>query len=529
MSDQPRVRFKRFWHLFAASLVISAGLQLASLTKWSVWHDEGYTAMLVDYPLAEMVQRTALDVHPPLYYVLLKGWLAVMGDSVLTARLFSVICMLAAAGVTVLFIRRFYSERYAAWAAIPIALGPMLIRYGQEMRMYGLVALLAITATWVFMSLLERRGDKSYFRSARGRLLTLSYGLLIASLLYSHYFAGGLLLPLHFLVLLSDWFSHSSSRYRIGRFLKTYQWWFLGALLGVVLFLPWLPTFADQVKSVKDGFWIQDVDVSSLFSTIAAMLFFRPEWIEWQLGDWYGVMALLGMGIVVWFMVRLWQQKDMRAPHKLLLGGYLAVPMLIMLLLSLPRPIQETTSFYYDRYFATFAPMFYAFIGVGLAGIWANQKRALLMKGLTTGCLGLFTVFGIYHTQAVGNNFGHPRDDYFSMHTLYEKLDALRRPGELVVGDNLGVYFDLRYYMTRDGHPEPLLFAADPLWKYGNTSLVYDRSDLLVGDFDALQVDKFWLVGPAALDMDTAVGPNWRPTGITIREGYAKFSLYIRQ
>ena len=52
------------------------------------------------FPLAELLERTAADVHPPLYYLLLKAWTAAFGDSPLAMRsmraLFGVLTILAA-------------------------------------------------------------------------------------------------------------------------------------------------------------------------------------------------------------------------------------------------------------------------------------------------------------------------------------------------------------------------------------------------------------------------------------------------
>ena len=43
--------------------------------------DEAFSWRLTRYGLGEMLRRAAEDVHPPLYYVLLKPWLAMWGDA----------------------------------------------------------------------------------------------------------------------------------------------------------------------------------------------------------------------------------------------------------------------------------------------------------------------------------------------------------------------------------------------------------------------------------------------------------------
>src|SRR5438477_1105040 len=74
-------------------IVLFVGLSLATINRFSPWHDESYTATLIESNYGDIVHRTALDVHPPLYYLVLKAWSSVFGSSVVDLRLFSVVCM----------------------------------------------------------------------------------------------------------------------------------------------------------------------------------------------------------------------------------------------------------------------------------------------------------------------------------------------------------------------------------------------------------------------------------------------------
>jgi hypothetical protein len=37
-----------------ATLLSSGGIMLATIAKWSVWHDEGFSIMLAQYPVKEL-------------------------------------------------------------------------------------------------------------------------------------------------------------------------------------------------------------------------------------------------------------------------------------------------------------------------------------------------------------------------------------------------------------------------------------------------------------------------------------------
>ena len=51
------------------------------------WGDEGYTIRLAKMSLKDMIYATAGDVHPPLYYFLVKGLYCLFGNNGFTYQL----------------------------------------------------------------------------------------------------------------------------------------------------------------------------------------------------------------------------------------------------------------------------------------------------------------------------------------------------------------------------------------------------------------------------------------------------------
>jgi hypothetical protein len=56
-------------------LILLAGtaLRLFCLGKDSLWYDETVSTYLAGRPLPEILRHTAGDIHPPSYYILLRG------------------------------------------------------------------------------------------------------------------------------------------------------------------------------------------------------------------------------------------------------------------------------------------------------------------------------------------------------------------------------------------------------------------------------------------------------------------------
>ena len=144
--------------VIAAVLLLALGLRLYHLDAQSLWNDEGTSVALAQRDLATIARHASYDIHPPLYYFLLHGWVAVAGTSEAAVRSLSMLAGVAlVAGVWALA-RRLSGPTVAALAALLAAVAPFQVHYSQEARMYIWAALFALLATIAFERLL-RGGD----------------------------------------------------------------------------------------------------------------------------------------------------------------------------------------------------------------------------------------------------------------------------------------------------------------------------------------------------------------------------------
>src|SRR5688572_15792167 len=82
-------RRSALWML-ALIIGVGVGLRTYHLTARSIWFDESFSWRLVQFPWSEVISRTAADAHPPLYYLVLKTWANVFGNSLFALRSLSV-------------------------------------------------------------------------------------------------------------------------------------------------------------------------------------------------------------------------------------------------------------------------------------------------------------------------------------------------------------------------------------------------------------------------------------------------------
>ncbi|MEK7075360.1 MAG: glycosyltransferase family 39 protein, partial [Patescibacteria group bacterium] len=130
---------KKHYVLLGSIILVAALLRLFNLTAISLWHDEAFSALLVNYSWQEMFYRIGLDVHPPFYYVILRLWSDLFGHSLFALRGFSVFFGIATIWAVYGFIKiAFKKESLALATALLLAVNPFQIQYVTEARMYTL-------------------------------------------------------------------------------------------------------------------------------------------------------------------------------------------------------------------------------------------------------------------------------------------------------------------------------------------------------------------------------------------------------
>jgi len=264
-----------------------------------IWYDELFTMGLAGQSFGELISITARDVHPPLYYIIVKyflmltrlfgvdtkavpaeGWhLASAGYlPVVAAKLASVLpfflCLLYGATK----VRRHFGLLAAGLFGFLILSMPRLGEYTVEVRMYG-YGLFFVTAGMLhaYELTLDEKGHEgqggndfgAMRRQGKGNMLNwmaLSFYSLAAC--YTHYFACVGAVMVYGYLFLALW-KKSRLKEEGGRFL------FSGGLCALG-YLPWLlGAVGPQVGQVKENYWIPPVTWRTLGGCVKFL--FQPS------------------------------------------------------------------------------------------------------------------------------------------------------------------------------------------------------------------------------------------------------------
>ncbi len=133
----------------SALTLLGAGLRAFQLGRQSLWLDELFSMFLARREWMAIVQGTAQDTMPPLYYFLLHIALQFGTDEV-AARAVSCLFGVLTIPLFYTFARTLLGTRTAFIASGFLVFNPFHIFFAQEARMYTLLAFFALAAMFFF-------------------------------------------------------------------------------------------------------------------------------------------------------------------------------------------------------------------------------------------------------------------------------------------------------------------------------------------------------------------------------------------
>jgi uncharacterized membrane protein len=144
--------FKPSATVFCLIFGLFVAARLWRLTAYSVRADEIFSIQAARHGWLDLVRYVIRDiVHPPLFYILLKIWRRIGGESEGWLRLFPVLTQVATVCPFVLVCRELKLKASEInLAFMLIAVNGYLIYFAQELRMYSLLLFLTVTSLWLF-------------------------------------------------------------------------------------------------------------------------------------------------------------------------------------------------------------------------------------------------------------------------------------------------------------------------------------------------------------------------------------------
>lgn len=122
----------------------------------SMWLDEAISANVAKMPIGQIVNNFSVgDFHPPLFYWFLTLWVKFFGSTVIAMRLSSIFFSLLTVFGVYKIGEKLGNKKIALWAAWFTAINPLMVYYGQELRMYMMTTMWLVWAVYFWIKIIK--------------------------------------------------------------------------------------------------------------------------------------------------------------------------------------------------------------------------------------------------------------------------------------------------------------------------------------------------------------------------------------
>jgi len=407
---------------FFSILLLAFIVRLFGIVSRPIWYDEAFSVLFSEKGFAAMLKGTltqtgagAADIHPLGYYSVLWAWMRIFGESPVAVRILSVLTGLGVVALIYLLARELFKERTALISGIIATLAPFQIFYGQEIRMYALLALFLLLATY------------SYWRATQSKhwLWWMGFAIFAALAQYTHNLAAFYLIALALWpLILRDW--------------QTLKAVVMAGFLETLLYLPWLIHLPAQFAKVDQAYWIDKPGLYRLFTLLLYFVTNLPLPNSWLIVGLF--IALFTVATALWQTVHAARQKQADIQPGLWMLYLTFAPPILLFVFSRWKPV------YLERALLPSGAIFCIWLAWALTQTKLPRSIQLVTTMLLLAGFGM----GIYEHLTY---MGFPYGPYKAMTA---DLQIRQQPGDVIIHSSKlsllpSVYYDRSLVQTYVG------------------------------------------------------------------------------
>ncbi|MBQ6100203.1 MAG: hypothetical protein IJL02_10145 [Methanobrevibacter sp.] len=246
--------------LFLLSIILLGVMIAVIFKKPFLETDEWFTKGIIQLSFQQMVNITAIDVHPPLYYIILKIPMKILAmlhigyDLVTLMKVMSILPLFILLGISATTLRKNFGWLSAGFFALTIITMSSFFRVFLTARMYNW-GILFLVLSFLCVYYILKESNYKYW------ILLAIFSVLGA---YTHYFVAISSVALYMILFVNILFNKS-----LGFERSDLKKWFVSTVVGVILYVPWLFTLFSQLNKVHKSYWIPSVDLAKMVESFS--------------------------------------------------------------------------------------------------------------------------------------------------------------------------------------------------------------------------------------------------------------------
>lgn len=330
--------------------LVNVILKFLYLGTESVSHDEPFSIYHAQFDLPALVRYLKGYNNPPLYEIVLHGWIKLFGISEISVRFLPMLFSCFSAVFIYKIGKEFFNHKIAVLSCLIFTFSTFQTWYAHDSRVYTLFLLLASASCYLFYKLLHET-------ISNRQIITLV--VVNALILYAHYF-GFFVWFIECLIII---LFQLKNRKLVGRY-------FIIHGIAFVLYIPQIMILYQRfVESSSNGTWLKSpIGVESLYNMI------------WSFSN-APVVAVMCIAVLLAALTKTAFSKNKESnPFTMYTIIWFFIPFLLMFFMSYKIPM------FLDRYLIFITPAFYILISVALNYLFnkplAFYSSSVILSGL---------------------------------------------------------------------------------------------------------------------------------------------------
>lgn len=396
-------------YLHIGVIIVGAIFSVLASFHANLWFDESYSIAIANHPFNEIWTIGSYDVHPVLYYFMIKIVMLITNGSVICVRLFSSLPLIIMAVLGYTHIRKDFGEKAGMLFSFFSLFLPACLIYSSEIRMYTWAMLFVTIMTIYTYRIFKGNGNLN-------KNWTIFSIFSLASA-YTHYYALAIAFLINvtlFIYYLRKTYKNRSKKGSI--YFENFKRSAISAAFQLLGYTPWLIVLIRQFKTTG-GFWIGAPDFITIwnfqFTGNLKDAVHIPNALAWTY-------TIIFSAYIIYMFIKYWKDKETKEA-KMLLALYFAIIVEIGIVSIIKVPIL------FARYFLNMTGIFILMIAILMSK--DNIKRVAII------CL--FTII-----VSIVGNINLIKDNYdVNNNKPIEFISEDLQEGDIFVTDNCGSGF----------------------------------------------------------------------------------------
>lgn len=433
--------------LYICIILLGTLFILISCFHSNMWFDESYSIAIAKHSFKEIWQIGSHDVHPVLYYIMIRIVMLITNNSIVCVRLFSCVPLILMSILGYSFIRKEFGNKAGLIFTFFSLFFPTLLTYAGEIRMYTW-AMLFVTMMFVYAykimnnnnvrEVLSDDNNIMYENKIKNKNTLLKYWIIFSifslASAYTHYYALAVAaiinvgMFIYFIIayaksskndssnyddikngnkksekINSENISNDSKEFFILKDREIYKFNLISSIVSavvqIILYLPWLFVFISQTKVVSKGFWIKFPTPLNVIEFI-----YTGNIGEGSVPKYLSIpFSLISIAFLVYLIVKNWRKNSIKTKFpktkKTKTTKVIALIWVTIILIMCLASLIMKQSVFYQRYLFTLMGLFLIGFSILLSG--ENKKI------IATYCLCILIISTILNINLINTNYDY--------------------------------------------------------------------------------------------------------------------------